>query len=62
MTAGAASVLANGGWGRVAIAAGTTSGMTPTATAILTKLEYNTAGKLNGDTIPGTFNNGFVMR
>lgn len=62
MTAGAASVLANGGWGRVVVAAGSTTGMSSVNTAILTKLEYNTAGKLNGDAIPGTFNNGFVMR
>jgi hypothetical protein len=62
MTAGAASVLANGGWGRLTTAAGTTSGMTPTTRAVLTKLEYNTAGKFNGQAIPGTFNNGFILR
>jgi len=62
MTAGAASVLANGGWGKVAVAAGATTGMTPTSNAILTKLEFNTAGKFNGDTIPGTFNNGFILK
>lgn len=62
MTAGAAAVLANGGWGNVRVTAGTTTGMSPTPNALLTKLEFNTGGKLNGDAIPGTFNNGFIMR
>jgi len=62
MTAGAAAVLANGGWGKVAVTAGTTTGTTPTTKAVLTKLEFNTAGKFNGDTLPGTFNNGFIMK
>lgn len=62
MTSGAAASLANGGWGNLAISAGTTTGATPTINAVATKLEFNTAGKLNGQAIPGTFNNGFIMR
>lgn len=60
MTAGAASTLANGGWGKVAVAAG--SGTYGTAKAILTKLEFNTTGKINGEALPGTYNNGFIMQ
>lgn len=64
MTAGAAAVLANGGWGTLAITAGTGAAATSTNVdrAIATKLEFNTSGTLNGQAIPGTFNNGFIMR
>jgi hypothetical protein len=62
MTAGAASTLANGGWGRVAVAAGSGTGLTGTAKAILTKLEFNTTGKINGESLSGTYNNGFIMQ
>lgn len=64
MTAGAAAVLANGGWGTLSIQAGNgaAASFTNVDRAIATKLEFNTAGKLNGQTIPGTFNNGFIMR
>lgn len=62
MTAGAATTLANGGWGQVRVTVGNTTGAVPTTRAILTKLEFNTAGQFNGTAIPGTFNNGFIMR
>lgn len=64
MTAGAAAVLANGGWGTLSIQTGTgaAASFTNVNTAIATKLEYNTTGTLNGQTVPGTFNNGFIMR
>jgi hypothetical protein len=62
MTAGAASTLANGGWGRVAVAAGSGTGLTGTTKAILTKLEFNTTGKINGESLSGTYNNGFIMQ
>lgn len=62
MTSGAAAALANGGWGTLAISPGTLTGATPTVNAVATKLEFNTTGKLNGQAIPGTFNNGFIMR
>jgi len=64
MTAGAAAVLANGGWGRLAINTGTGAAATSVNvnTAIATKLEFNTTGTLNGQAIPGTFNNGFIMK
>jgi len=64
MTAGAAAVLANGGWGTLSITAGTgaAASFTNVDRAIATKLEFNTSGKLNGQAIPGTFNNGFIMR
>jgi len=64
MTAGAAAVLANGGWGTLSIITGTGAAATSqnVNTAIATKLEFNTSGTLNGQAIPGTFNNGFIMR
>jgi len=64
MTAGAAAVLANGGWGTLSIQQGTGAAATSfnVDRAIATKLEFNTSGKLNGQAIPGTFNNGFIMR
>jgi hypothetical protein len=62
MTSGAAAVLANGGWGTLAISPGNVNGAAPTGLAVATKLEFNTTGKLNGQAIPGTFNNGFIMR
>jgi len=64
MTAGAAAVLANGGWGTLSIQTGTGAAATSTNVdaAIATKLEFNTSGKLNGQAIPGTFNNGFIMQ
>lgn len=64
MTAGAAAVLANGGWGNLSITAGTGAAATSTNVdrAVVTKLEFNTSGTLNGQAIPGTFNNGFIMR
>jgi len=64
MTAGAAAVLANGGWGRLSITTGTGAAATSVNgdLAIATKLEFNTSGTLNGQAIPGTFNNGFIMK
>lgn len=64
MTAGAAAVLKNGGWGTLSIQTGTGAAATSlnVSDAIAIKLEYNTSGTLNGQAIPGTFNNGFIMR
>jgi len=64
MTAGAAAVLANGGWGTLSIQQGTGAAATSfnVDRAIATKLEFNTSGTLNGQAIPGTFNNGFIMQ
>lgn len=59
VTSGALTVLANGGWGNVTLAAGAAG--TATATAYVTKLEYAT-GTLNGEAMGKTINNGFIMR
>jgi len=62
MSLGAVPALANGGWGELKIDNGSTSGATPTDRAVAIKLEFNNTGMLNGKPIPGTFNNGFIMR
>lgn len=68
MTSGVQAVLANGGWGNVTLTAPARpidGSFVPTNTAYITKLEYGNAaagGKLNGEALTGTFNNGFIMR
>lgn len=65
MTAGAAAVLANGGHGLLTVAAGTLAApAVASANAVITKLEYSrtNGGTLNGVAVPGTYNNGFIMR
>lgn len=65
MSAGAAAVLANGGHGLLNIALGTLAApAVASANAVVTKLEYSrtNGGTLNGVAVPGTFNNGFIMR
>jgi len=65
VTSGALATLANGGWGNLtleSVAAVPAGAYTATDTAYITKLEYNTGGKINGETLSGTFNNGFIMR
>lgn len=65
MTAGAAAVLANGGHGLLTAGAGTLAApAVGTADAVLTKLEFSrtNGGTLNGVAVPGTYNNGFIMR
>jgi len=59
VTSGALTVLANGGWGNVTLAAGAAG--TATTAAYVTKLEYAT-GLLNGEAMGKTINNGFIMR
>lgn len=59
VTSGALTVLANGGWGNVTLAAGAAG--TATTAAYVTKLEYAT-GTLNGEAMGKTINNGFIMR
>lgn len=59
VTSGALTVLANGGWGNVTLAAGAAG--TATNAAYVTKLEYAT-GTLNGEAMGKTINNGFIMR
>lgn len=67
MTAGARATLANGGYGQLALAEGPTApaGVGTTTmgvgTAHVVKLEFSTAGTLNGQAIPGTFNNAFKL-
>ncbi|MBY0465265.1 MAG: hypothetical protein K2W33_10015 [Burkholderiales bacterium] len=65
MTAGAAAVLANGGHGLLTLAAGTLAAPAVASVgAVATKLEFSrtNGGTLNGVAVPGTYNNGFIMR
>lgn len=65
MTAGAAAVLANGGHGLLTLAAGTLAApAVGSVGAVATKLEFSktNGGTLNGVAVPGTYNNGFIMR
>lgn len=65
MTAGAAAVLANGGHGLLTLAAGTLPAPAVASVgAVATKLEFSktNGGTLNGVAVPGTYNNGFIMR
>jgi hypothetical protein len=65
MTAGAAAVLASGGHGLLTLAAGTLAApAVGSVGAVATKLEFSktNGGTLNGVAVPGTYNNGFIMR
>lgn len=65
MTAGAAAVLASGGHGLLTMVAGTLPAPAVAGAApVVTKLEFSRAngGTLNGVAVPGTYNNGFIMR
>lgn len=57
---GAATVLANGGWGYLQTTAPTstpTGDIVHTGNAVVIKIEYNAAGTFNGQPFNGTFNN-----
>ncbi len=65
MTAGAQRVVENGGWTNVMTRTptGLTGGRVPTRNAVVIKLEFNTAGVFNGQSIASAsaFNNAFVL-
>jgi len=61
MTSGAATVLANGGWGMLDIAGGAAA-VPDTSNALVIKLEFQSAGgTFAGVANSGTFNNGFFL-
>ncbi|WP_090205346.1 hypothetical protein [Ectothiorhodospira magna] len=58
MSPGAATVLADGGWGQLQTDnPGAQPGRVPTSNAHVIKLEYNAAGSFLGNSINGAFNN-----